>query len=69
MSTARRCAVTNWRCEMAAAGERMVVEPGEGRITVDGPVGVVEKIHGRRTNGLISIVEHPIAPGALVPPR
>jgi quercetin dioxygenase-like cupin family protein len=50
-------------------GERMVVEPGEGRITVDGPVGVVEKVHGRRTNGVISIVEHPIAPGVLVPPH
>ena len=51
------------------AGERMVVAPGEGRITVDGPVGVVEKVHGRRTNGVISIVEHPIAPGALVLPH
>jgi len=52
-----------------SGGERMVVGPGEGRITVDGPVGVVEKVHGRRTNGVISIVEHPIAPGVLVPPH
>ena len=50
-------------------GERMVVRPGEGRVTVAGPVGVVEKVHGRRTNGVISIVEHPIAPGHLVPPH
>lgn len=59
---------------MAASGasmvrERMVVGPGEGRVTVEGPVGVVEKLHGRRTNGVISIVEHPIAPGALVAPH
>jgi quercetin dioxygenase-like cupin family protein len=47
----------------------MVVAPGEGRVTVEGPVGVVEKVHGRRTNGVISIVEHPIAPGVLVPPH
>ena len=50
-------------------GERLVIGPDEGRITVEGPVGVVEKVHGRRTNGVISIVEHPIAPGALVPPH
>jgi quercetin dioxygenase-like cupin family protein len=49
--------------------ERMLVDPGEGRVTVEGPVGVIEKIHGRRTNGVISIVEHPIAPGVLVPPH
>ena len=53
----------------SAEGGRMVVAPGEGRVTVEGPVGVVEKVHGRRTNGVISIVEHPIAPGALVPPH
>ena len=63
-----------WRHGMAASGapefgERMLVGPGEGRITVEGRVGVVEKVHGRRTNGLMSIVEHPIAPGALVPPH
>lgn len=54
---------------MSTVDARMVVEPGEGRVTVEGPVGVVEKVHGRRTNGVISIVEHPIAPGVLVPPH
>jgi quercetin dioxygenase-like cupin family protein len=49
--------------------ERLMVAPDDGRVTVDGPVGVVEKVHGRRTNGVISIVEHPIAPGVLVPPH
>ena len=52
-----------------AEGERLVVRPGEGRVTAEGPVGVVEKVHGRRTNGVMSIVEHPIAPGFLVPPH
>lgn len=50
-------------------GEQLLVGPGEGRTTVDGPVGVVEKVHGRQTNGTISIVEHPIAAGALVLPH
>lgn len=54
---------------LSKVDERMVVSPTEGRVTVDGPVGVVEKIHGRRTNGVMSIVEHPIAPGVLVPPH
>ena len=49
--------------------EPMVVRPGEGRVTVDGPVGVVEILHGRRSDGVISIVEHPIVPGVLVPPH
>lgn len=52
-----------------ASSVPMVVRSGEGRTTVDGPVGVVEKVNGRRTNGVISIVEHPIDPGALVPPH
>jgi quercetin dioxygenase-like cupin family protein len=59
---------------MAAAAvstvdEQMLVGPTDGRVTVEGPVGVVEKVHGRRTNGVISIVEHPIAVGVLVPPH
>ena len=60
-----------WRCGVVAnaVSEGMVVGPSEGRVTVDGPVGVIEKVHGRRTNGVISIVEHPVTPGVLVPPH
>ena len=54
---------------ITAIDGRMLVGPTEGRVTVEGPVGVVEKVHGRRTNGVMSIVEHPIAVGVLVPPH
>lgn len=47
-----------------------VVQPGEGRIggLVPG-VGVVFKIDGADSGGALSIVEHPFAVGALVPPH
>jgi quercetin dioxygenase-like cupin family protein len=48
---------------------RMLVEAGEGQILMEGPVGAIQKIGGERTNGVISIVEHPIQPGVLVPPH
>ena len=53
------------------AGARLkVVQPGEGRAggLVPG-VGVVFKIDGEDTGGALSIVEHPFAVGALVPPH
>lgn len=46
-----------------------VVHPGEGR---EGPlagIGVVFKLFGKDTGGLVSIVEHPFPIGALVPPH
>lgn len=47
-----------------------VVQPGEGRAGGLAPgVGVVFKIDGADTGGVISIVEHPFAVGALVPPH
>ena len=47
-----------------------VVEPGAGRQGGLGPgVGVVFKIDGADTGGALSIVEHPFAVGALVPPH
>ena len=47
-----------------------VVEPGEGRSGALAPgVGVVFKIDGEDTGGALSIVEHPFAVGALVPPH
>ncbi len=55
----------------AVAGARLkVVQPGEGRTGGLAPgVGVVFKIDGEDTGGALSIVEHPFAVGALVPPH
>jgi len=47
-----------------------VVQPGAGRSGGLAPgVGVVFKIDGEDTGGALSIVEHPFAVGALVPPH
>lgn len=55
---------------VAAAPRVKVVQPGEGRSGGLAPgVGVVFKIDGRDSGGALSIVEHPFAVGALVPPH
>jgi quercetin dioxygenase-like cupin family protein len=46
-----------------------VVRPGEGRAGELGSVGVVFKLWGQDTGDALSIVEHPFAVGALVPPH
>jgi quercetin dioxygenase-like cupin family protein len=46
-----------------------VVRPGEGRAVEVGGVGVVFKLWGQDTGGALSVVEHPFAVGALVPPH
>jgi len=46
-----------------------VVRPGEGREGSLGAIGVVFKLWGRDTGGAVSVVEHPFAVGALVPPH
>src|SRR5215216_2789466 len=46
-----------------------VVHPGEGRAGELGSVGVVFKLWGQDTGGALSVVEHPFAVGALVPPH
>jgi quercetin dioxygenase-like cupin family protein len=47
-----------------------VVRPGEGDDGILGAgVGVQFKIDGADTGGLVSIVEHPFAVGAIVPPH
>lgn len=47
-----------------------VVQPGEGRTGGLAPgVGVAFKLDGGATAGALSIVEHPFAVGALVPPH
>jgi len=56
---------------ITAAGARLkVVQPGEGRVggLVPG-IGVAFKIDGGDSGGALSIVEHPFAVGALVPPH
>lgn len=53
-----------------AAARVKVVQPGEGRGGALAPgVGVVFKLDARDTAGLLSVVEHPFAVGALVPPH
>jgi quercetin dioxygenase-like cupin family protein len=57
--------------QQAEVGARLkVVQPGEGRTGGLAPgIGVVFKIDGQDSDGALSIVEHPFAVGALVPPH
>jgi len=57
--------------EATQLGTRVkVVQPGGGRTGGLAPgVGVAFKIDGADTGGALSIVEHPFAVGALVPPH
>lgn len=61
------------RCEMTTSpvsvANRFLVGPTDGKVVMEGPVGVITKIPGTSTNGVISIVEHPVAPRILVPPH
>jgi quercetin dioxygenase-like cupin family protein len=49
--------------------ELTVVRSGEGEERSLGTIGVVFKLFGEQTNGLVSIVEHPFPVGACVPPH
>ena len=49
--------------------ELKVVGPGKGRSVALGGIGAVFKLSSKDTGGLYSIVEHPLKPGALVPPH
>ena len=49
--------------------ELTVIRPGEGEERSLGTIGVVFKLFGEKTNGLVSIVEHPFPVGACVPPH
>src|SRR5215210_9086352 len=51
------------------APELTVLRPGEGDERGLGSIGVVFKLFGEQTNGLVSIVEHPFPVGACVPPH
>ena len=49
--------------------ELTVVQPGAGDERNLGTIGVVFKLMGEQTNGLVSIVEHPFPVGSCVPPH
>lgn len=51
------------------APELTVIQPGEGKEAFLGTIGVVFKLFGEQTNGLVSVVEHPFPVGACVPPH
>ena len=53
----------------AATAHPFLVEPAGGEVVMQGPLGVVTKIPGPATNGVMSIVEHPVAGRLLVPPH
>lgn len=44
------------------------VEPGAGRLDRLGGLGIHHKVSGEQTDGLFSIVEHPMNPRALAAP-
>jgi len=52
-----------------SAEQRFLVEPAGGAVVMQGPLGVITKIPGTATSGVMSIVEHPVAPRLLVPPH
>src|SRR3954451_23948055 len=52
-----------------AADSRYLVEPGGGKVVLEGTVGVVTKVPGTATDGVIAIVEHPVGARTLVPPH
>jgi quercetin dioxygenase-like cupin family protein len=49
--------------------QRIVVEAGEGASVSLGGVGVDFKIPAEMTGGALSVVEHPLDPGRLIPPH
>ena len=53
----------------AATAHPYLVEPAGGEVVMQGPLGVVTKIPGPAANGVMSIVEHPVAGRLLVPPH
>jgi quercetin dioxygenase-like cupin family protein len=62
--------MSNHASEGPTAPRVKVVEPGGGRQgDLGGGLGVVFKIDAADTGGALSIVEHPFAVGALVPPH
>jgi quercetin dioxygenase-like cupin family protein len=55
--------------DTVALVQRIAFEPGDDEVVSLGGLGVVFKLDGRDTGDAFSIVEHPVAPGTLVPPH
>jgi len=49
--------------------ELLIIRPDQGQLVDIGGLGVHFKVWGEQTGGGISIVEHPMEPGRLVPPH
>ena len=45
-----------------------LVSPDEGRVVLQGGLGVVDKVAGEKTDGSYVVVEHPLEPGVLGAP-
>src|SRR4051812_42249908 len=63
-----RCCTKTGGCEMVTE-QKIVVEAGQGASVWLGGVGVDFKIPAAMTGGALSIVEHPLEPGRLIPPH
>lgn len=50
------------------SAEKWLVSPDEGRVVLQGGLGVVGKVSGSEIGGSYSVVEHPLEPGALAAP-
>ena len=54
---------------MPGDAERFMLAAEQGKSVWLGGLGVDFKLWGKETGGLLSVVEHPIQPGRLVPPH
>lgn len=50
------------------ADEKWLVSAGEGRVVLQGGLGVIGKVAGDEVGGSYSVVEHPLEPGVLGAP-
>src|SRR6478672_6072402 len=54
---------------ISAPPDLTIIQPGEGRTGTLGSIGVDFKFWGADTGGTLSVVEHSLTEGALVPPH
>jgi hypothetical protein len=48
---------------------KTLIARDEGDVVMPGANGVVVKLYGAETNGVIAIIERPFEPGLLLPPH